>query len=93
MVWYSFRLGVHCRPFPLGIFTFGNPFEVCARLLGFFCESDDLTVRLQSLFAICSEIPVQFIAFLNKLFQLDIHPVDLSFVDSFDGDGLSLGAF
>ena len=62
-------------------------------LLGFFCESDDLTVRLRPLFAICSEIPVQFIAFLNKLFQLDIHPVDLSFVDSFDGDGLSLGAF
>ena len=45
--------------------------------LGFFCVSGDLEVRLQSLFAIGSEIPAQLIAFLNKLFHLGIHPRDL----------------
>ena len=39
--------------------------------------SGDLAVRLQTLFMIGSEIPAQVIAFLNKLFQLDIHPGDL----------------
>ena len=51
--------------------------------LGFFCESGDLAVRLQPLFVIVYEISAQLIAFLNKLFQLGIHPGDLSF-----GDGL-----
>ena len=42
--------------------------------LGFICESVDLAVRLQPLFAIGAEIPAQLIAFLNNLFQLGIHP-------------------
>ena len=41
---------------------------------GLYCEFDDLAVRLQPLFAIGSEIPAQLTAFLNKLFQLGIHP-------------------
>ena len=39
--------------------------------------------------AIVSEIPAQLILFL-KLFQFFIHPVDPTFADHFDGDGLSL---
>ena len=56
----------------------------------FLCESGDLAVRLQPLFAIGSEIPAQLIAFLNKLLQLGIHPVDLPLADILDGDGLRL---
>ena len=56
--------------------------------LGFFCESVDLVVRLQPLFAIGSAIPAQLIAFLNKLFQLGIHSGDISFADRLVGDGL-----
>ena len=40
-----------------------------------------------------SEIPVQLVMFLSKLFQLCIHTEDLSFVDRLDGDGLCLGVF
>ena len=49
--------------------------------LEFSCESGDLAVRLQSLFAIGSEISAQIIALMKKLFQLGIHPGDLSFAD------------
>ena len=61
--------------------------------LGFFCESGDLAVRLQPMFAIGSEIHTQLIVFQNKLFKLGIHPRDLTFEDCLDGDGLSLGPF
>ena len=74
----------------LGISRFGTPIHVfvpgCP--LGLFCESGDLAVRHQPLFSIGSEIHAQLIAFLNKLFQLGIHPGDLSFADRHDGDGL-----
>ena len=57
------------------MFRFEIPFQVSVPgcPLGFLFESDDLTARLQSLFAIVSEIPTQLTAFLNKLFQLGIH--------------------
>ena len=55
---------------------------------GFCYESGDLAVRLQPQFTIGSEIPTQLIAFLNKLFQLGIHPGDLSFADRLVGDCL-----
>ena len=61
--------------------------------LGFFRESGDLVILLQPLFAIGSEVPEQFIAFLDKLFQLGIHPGDLSFADRLDGEGLCLCPF
>ena len=60
-------------------------------MLGFFCESGDLAVRLRQLFAIDYKIPSQLIAFLNKLFQLGNHPDNLSIADSLNGDGLCLG--
>ena len=60
---------------------------------GFFCESGDLAVHLQPLIAIGSEIPAQLIAFMNKLFQLCIHPGDQSFANHFDEDGLYLDLF
>ena len=41
-------------------------------------------------FAIGSEIHAQLIAFVKKLFQLGIHPGDLSFVYHLDGDGFCL---
>ena len=56
--------------------------------LGFLCESGDLEVRLQPLLTIGSEIPTQHIAFQNKLFQLDIHPEDLSLADRLSENGL-----
>ena len=59
--------------------------------LGYFNESDDLMAHLLPLFAIGSEFPTQLVAFLNKLFQLGIHPGDLFFADRLDGDGLCLG--
>ena len=55
---------------------------------GFFCESGDLAVHLQPLFAIGSKIPAQLITFLNKLFQLSIHSGDHTFADRLDGDSL-----
>ena len=60
----------------LGIFTFGNPIHVSVPgcPLGFFCESGDPAVRLHPKFAIGREIAAQFMTFLNKLFQLGIHP-------------------
>ena len=39
------------------------------------------------------EIPAQLIAFMNKLFQLGIHPRDISFADHLNGDGLCLNIF
>ena len=54
----------------------------------FFCVSGDLPARLQPLVAIGSDIPAQLIAFQSKLFKLQIHPVDPSFTDRLDGDGL-----
>ena len=47
--------------------------------------------HLLPLFAIGSDLHAQLIAFLNKLFQLGIHPGDLFFADRLDGDGLCLG--
>ena len=61
--------------------------------LRFFCEYGDLVVYPQPLFAIGCEIPVQHIAFMTKLFQLGIHPGDLSFVEHFDGYSLCFGSF
>ena len=55
--------------------------------LGFLCESGDLTVRLQPLLAIGSDIPAQLSVFLKKQFQMGIHPGDLSFADRLDGEG------
>ena len=67
--------------------------SVPSRPLGFFCESGDLAVCLQPLFAIGSEIPAQLSAFLSKLFQLGIHPGDLSLTDRLYEDDLRLGPF
>ena len=55
--------------------------------------SGDILVNLQPLLVIGSEIPAQLIAFMNKLFQLRIHPGYLSFVDYLDGDSLCLIPF
>ena len=56
--------------------------------LRFFMESGDFAVRIQTLFAIGSEIPAQLIAILKRLFQLGIHLEDLSIADRLDGEGL-----
>ena len=56
--------------------------------LGLFCESDDLAVCIQPLFAIASEITAQLISFPNKLFRFGIHQNDHSLADRLDGDGL-----
>ena len=61
--------------------------------LGFLSESGDLALRRQPLFADGSEIPAQLIVFLSKLFQLGIHPGNLSFAYRLDGDGLCLDHF
>ena len=59
---------------------FGNPIRVYPPgfLIRFFCESGDVAVRIQPLFAIGSMIPAQRFGFLNTLFQLSIHPGDIS---------------
>ena len=81
---------MHNRLCLLGIYRLGNPIQVSVPgcPLGFFCDSGDLAVRHQPLFTIESEMPEQLIVFLNKLFQLGIHPGDLSFADRLDGKNL-----
>ena len=44
---------------------------------GFKCESVDMTVRLQPRFEIGPEITAPLHAFLQRLFQLSIYPVDI----------------
>ena len=56
--------------------------------MDYSCESGDFVARLQPLFTIGSEISAQLIVFLNRLFQLDIHPGNFSFTDRLGGDGL-----
>ena len=74
----------------LGMFRLGNPIQVSVSgyPLEFFRVTGDLAVRLQPLFAIAYEIPAKHIAFMNRLFQLSLHPGDLTFADRLDGDGL-----